>query len=147
MSEIKESKLVPLLTEDLTHPERIFLTQIFHHAGFKVLIKLLNAACARATEQIVKLDPENPDYQRLLTYRSQRSRNFSECISDVMRSVEYHTGVLKAEEVGEEIQAEDAVAKVFGIHKVPPKAKKVIGQLKSSSKEEKQENKSVVKEN
>jgi hypothetical protein len=145
MSEIKESKLIPLLMEELTHPERIFLTQIFQHAGFKVLIKMLNASCARATEQIVRLDPENPDYQRLLTYRSQRSRNFSECISEVMKSVEYHTGLLRTEEVGEEIQAEDSVAKVFGIHKVPPKAKKVIGQLKSSK--EAQENKSEVKEN
>jgi hypothetical protein len=145
MAEIKNTKELPLMMEDLTHPERIFLAQIYAHAGFKVLIKLLNASCARATEQIVKLDPEKPDYERLLPYRSQRSRNFSECVSEVMKSVEFHTGALRAEEVGEEVQAEDAVSKVFGIHKVPPKAKKVIGQLQESSKE-KQENKSVVKE-
>jgi hypothetical protein len=145
MAEIKDQKeIVPLLMEDLTHPERIFLTQIVQHAGFQVLIKLMDAGCTRATQDIVRLDPEKPDYERLLTYRSQRSRNINEFSAWVFKSVEYHTGKLRAEEVNDEVQAEDRVAKVFGIHKVPPKAKKVIG-LQSSK--EAQENKSEVKEN
>ena len=131
MPEIKDQKeTVPLLMEDLTQPERVFLTQIFQHAGFKVLIKLFDAGCTRATQDIVRLDPEKPDYERLLTYRSQRSRNINEFSALVMKSVEYHTGVVKMAEVSDEGTAEDAVAKVFGIHKVPPKAKRVIGQQK-----------------
>ncbi len=134
MAEIKDQKeTTPLLMEELTQPERVFLTQIFQHAGFSVLIKLFDAGCTRATQDIVRLDPEKPDYERLLAYRSQRSRNINEFSSWIRKSVEYHTKVVKMQEVGDENQAEDAVAKVFGIHKVPPKAKRVIGQKKEES--------------
>ena len=146
MAEIKDQKeTLPLLMDELTHPERIFLAQIVQHAGFKVLVKLFDAGCSRSTQDIVRLDPEKPDYERLTVYRTQRSRNINEFSALIMKSVEFHTGALRAAEVGEEVEADDAVAKVFGIHKVPPKAKKVIGQLQKSSKEAK-ENQSEVKE-
>lgn len=136
MPDLKDEKdKTPLLMEDLTGQERTFLSQIVQHPGFSVIIKLFDAGCVRATQDIVKLDPEKPDYERLLTYRSQRSRNISEFSAWIRASVNYHTGVVKMQDQESEEAATDNVAKVFGIHRVPPKAKRVIGQKQESSQE------------
>ena len=136
MPEIKDQKeTVPLLMDELSQPERVFLMQIVQHAGYRVLVKLFDAGCTRATQDIVRLNPEDARYNELLVYRSQRSRNINEFSALIMKSVDYHTTLFKAEEQEQEVEAGDAVAKVFGIHKVPPKAKKVIGKPQESSKE------------
>lgn len=128
MAENKDQKeITPLLMDELSAPERTFLMQIVQHAGFQVIVKLFDAACTRATQDIVRLDPEKPDYDMLLKYRTQRSRNINEFSSLVRKSINYHTSIVQMTNDEEKETTEDAVAKVFGIHKVPPKAKKVIG--------------------
>ena len=125
MVEQKESQ--PLLMDDLTIPERVMLGQLTNIGGFKVLTKLLDAACVRVTQDIVKLDPENPDYERLLSIRTQRARTVNEFVNLIRKSVIYHADVVRNEAAAEEVQVEDAVAKTFGIHTIPPKTKKVVG--------------------
>lgn len=123
-----EKELIPLLMDELTEPERVMLGRMTYDGGYKVLVKLFNAACIRVTQDIVRLDPEKPDYARLLEIRSQRSRNINEFCAMVLKSLDYHVDILRHQKLEEQTQEEDAVAKVFGIHKVPPKAKKIIGQ-------------------
>ena len=124
MAEVKET--LPLLMDELTTPERVMLAQSTFHGGHKVIIKLFDAACTRATADIVRLDPENPQYDHLLSVRTQRARNINEFCALVLKSIDYHVNAVHAETIQDEEKAVDAVAKTFGIHKVPPKPKKEI---------------------
>lgn len=122
MAETKQRK--PLLQDALNTPERIMLGQVTHHGGFKVIDKLYEAVLVEATADMVKLDPEEKDYERLLAVRSQRSRNFNECIKLIRDSIEYHLDAVKVQDQQETKDAVDAVGKIFGIHPAKPKAKK-----------------------
>lgn len=102
-------------------PEKVMLNQVMHHGGFKVLIRIFDAACSVATNDALRLDPEEPTYDHKLAVRTQRARNFAECIDLVNKSALFHTNMLKAEESQEEHEAVDAVRKVYGINVLPPK--------------------------
>lgn len=132
MAEKIESKV--LLEGILTTPEQVLLAQLVQMGGYKVLMKLFDAATTRFQEAPLKLNPEDPNYEKLVASRTQRARNSIEYANSVFNSVKWHTEVIGLKETENEAESEDAVAKVFGIHKVPPKAKKVIGQKQESPK-------------
>ena len=123
----KDKDITPLLMESLTTPERVMLGQMTSVGGYKVLVKLFDAACSRATADVVKLDPESSDFERVLAERQRRARAINEFCASVLKSIDYHVDLIRQEAVAEEEQVVDAVAKTFGIHKVPPKTKKVMG--------------------
>ena len=126
---VENKETTPLLMESLTIPERVMLGQMTSVGGFKVLVKLFDAACSRATADVVKLDPESSDFERVLAERQRRARAINEFCASVMKSIDYHVDLIRREAAAEEVQVEDAVAKTFGIHTIPPKTKKVVGAL------------------
>lgn len=113
-----------LLREDLSSTEVMMLGQMTHHGGYKVLVKLMDALCTRATQDIVLLDPEADDYERVLSIRTQRARTINEVCSVILKSVEAHVESIASQERTEDQEAVDKVAKTFGIHRVPPKQPK-----------------------
>ena len=91
-------------------------------------MKIFDAATTQFQEAPLKLNPEDLNYEKLVASRTQRARNSIEYSNIAFNSVKWHVEAVGVKESESLEQTEDAVAKVFGIHKVPPKAKKVIGQ-------------------
>jgi len=120
-TEREATESAPLLREELTTQERILLTQLTHMPGFKVLVKLLQAACARFNDNVIKLDPEAPDYDTKISKRQLKAWVASKFSADVFKAIDWHTDqVILAEQENQE-ESVDAVAKVFGIHTIGPK--------------------------
>jgi hypothetical protein len=116
-----ETKRQPLLADQLPNHERAMLGQLVHAPAFKVIDKFYEAVLVRATQDMSKLDPEDADYERKIVARTQRSRYFNECIKLIRDSIDFHLESEKSEAQENEVAAVDAVAKTFGIHKVPKK--------------------------
>lgn len=115
---------VPLLHDQLSMPEKVMLGQVTNHGGFKVIVKLFEAAVAQAHADTVRLDPEDTNYEHLLSVRTQRERTVNEFAGWIKDSINYHVSVVKAQVAEEDVEAVDAVARTFGIHTVKPKSKK-----------------------
>jgi hypothetical protein len=111
----------PLLREELSAAERIILGQLTQQPGFNIIVRMHEAACARANNDAIKLDPEEDGYERKLSVRTQRTRNFNECVNLVRKSINWHVEAVVVEAQQDDQQVVDAVAKTFGIHKVTKK--------------------------
>jgi hypothetical protein len=85
-----------LLGEGLTQTERLYLGSLAHHDGFPVFKKLVDQVCRLATEDIVKLDPEDPQYERKVAARTQRARDFNEFAGAIQKS--FNANVMLANE-------------------------------------------------
>jgi hypothetical protein len=81
----------PLLMDELTATERISLAGLKLHPGFAVLEKLLMAACKRATDDVMKLDPIEEAYERKLKALQQKGRERHEFTLLVLMSVDWQT--------------------------------------------------------
>lgn len=114
----------PLLAEELSVGERLMLGQMTHHGGYGVLRKLMDAICDRATKDLIRLDPENPEYERKVGVRTQRARDVNETCSDLLKSIKYHVEAVESQERAEEAEAVDIVSKTYGIHRDTRKAMK-----------------------
>ena len=75
------------LGETLTQSERLFLISLTHHDGWPVLVKMMNEACTIATQDVVKLDPEDDKYATKLAARQQRARDMNEFCGAILKSV------------------------------------------------------------
>jgi len=122
MSEDRK-KIRVLLANDLTQIEKGALHRLQSMPEYKVLVKLLNSSCAAANDDVIKTDPEAPNYNSILTFRQQRARSFSEQADTLFHSIKEHAASIIKQEKKEDTEAEDRVAKVFGIHTVKPKPK------------------------
>ena len=125
MADSSKDTQLPVLVDDLTAAEKTVLEHITHHHGYTVLIKIFAAVCARATNDTLKIDFEQPNAEHILSVRTQRARNFHECVNIAKKSIEYHTQMVKQQVATEEEEAVSAVAKRFGIHTNPKKQKEV----------------------
>lgn len=121
MSDEKDVK--PLLADELTQMERVLLSRIVHDPGFKVLQKLFDSACTRATEDIVKLNPEELDYERRVAERQRKARSVHWFSELVRKSVIYHVDRIKTQDNVEEKQVVDAVNQTIGIFPAKPGTK------------------------
>lgn len=93
----------PLLMEELTPVEALSLGGLKQHPGFLVLEKLFMAACKRATDDAIRVDPADDDYMRKLTALHARARERSEFCLLVLQSIDWHhQSAAKAEEVNTE---------------------------------------------
>jgi len=86
----EEKKSVPLMMDDLSVGEKVLLANLSLHPGYKVLVKLLDAACTTATQDVIRLDPMVQEYKRKLEYLQQAARTVNKFSSLVLRSVKYH---------------------------------------------------------
>ena len=94
----------PLLLNDLTEVEQLNLASLTQHPGFPALEKLFMAACRRATDEFMRLDPSAERYEQQLKYSQWKARDRREFSQEVLMSILYHTKVteLRAEEKNQE---------------------------------------------
>ena len=104
-----------ILMENMDVVKKTLLLQVSMTPGFKVIVEMANEAALRATQDISKLDPEGPDYERKIVERGRRARNISEGFDLLFKSVFAHADSIKKREVQEDQDAKDAVAKTMGI--------------------------------
>lgn len=112
---------IPLLREELTLLERAQLQQIVMLPGFKVLIKIANAACTRFNNRVVKLDPEASDFDEKVGKRQLKAWVASKICTMIFKAVDWHTEQVAATEKENEEVVVDSVAKLYGIHTIGPK--------------------------
>lgn len=82
---------VPLLANELTEAQRVSLAALRQHPGFPVLESLLMAACRRATEEVIKLDPVEEGYERKLKALQSRARERNEFSSLLLKSIDWQS--------------------------------------------------------
>jgi hypothetical protein len=114
MTEKKETRKI--LCEDLTPMEKALLLQTTLTPGFKVLVKMANAGSLRATQDIIKVDPELTDSDHVITERTKRARYMTESYDLLFQSAFEHADSVKRQEALEHEEAEQSVDSVFGIH-------------------------------
>lgn len=111
-----EKEIAKILGADLSLAEKTWLAHTVTTPGWQVVIKLANEAGFRAVQDISKLDPEGPDYERKVVERGRRARNINEAFDLLFRSLYAHKDSVIQQENKEKEVAEDAVANRFGIH-------------------------------
>src|SRR5271166_5481526 len=114
MADEKQKAL--LLAEDLSMADCIALGQTMNTPGFQILVRLYEAACKSASDDSMRLDPEGEGYERKLAVRTQRARDFNECVSYVRACALAHVARVKQQRETEENEAQEAVANRFGIN-------------------------------
>ena len=88
-------KQKPLLMEELSPAECASLTSLVAHPGWGVVEKLHMEACKRATEDVLKADPEETGYDQKVKARQLRARERNEFSLLVLGSVEWHIEAAK----------------------------------------------------
>lgn len=78
-----------LLGEDLTAEEKLYLNALTNHEGFPVLVKLLNEACKKATEEVIKIDPQDNNYERKLAAAQNTARAKNSFCTDVIKTIRW----------------------------------------------------------
>lgn len=86
----------PLLMEELTSIEAVSLGGLLQHPGYLVLEKLMMAACKRATDDAIRLDPTDEGYMRKLVALQGRAHERSEFCLLVLESIAWHDASAKA---------------------------------------------------
>jgi len=95
----------PLLMDSLSLPEKVVLGQMSLTPGYKILIKLMEAACEDSRLAINDVNPEEPGYVEVLKARQQFSRAVNKFCVLLLRSVDYHKDHGIAEEQQKEAEA------------------------------------------
>lgn len=109
-------KQQPLLMTELTDVERVSLMSLAQQPGYAVLEKMHMAACKRATDAVIQLDPTEEGYERKLKALQSKARERNEFSLLILGSVSYHMQV-------EEVRNKELEAK--------PQANPILkGQLK-----------------
>lgn len=97
-----------LLANELNDVDRSYLENLTHHEGYKVLVRLLNDQCAQANADVIKVDPESPDYEKKLAERQRKARFMSEFCTNVLSSVDSHVYAITRERIDKAAEEEDA---------------------------------------
>lgn len=79
----------PLLCDDLQLVEKVTLASLVSQPGYAVLVKIMDAACTRATEDVIKLDPTEKGYTQKLIALQSRARHMNEFSSLVLKSIKW----------------------------------------------------------
>ncbi len=80
----------PLLYDELTSQQRTSLASLTHHPGYEVLVLIMSKSCETINARLVKLDPQDPEYEKKLTRLHLQSRTVNEFCSSVLKSVAHH---------------------------------------------------------
>lgn len=90
---------VPLLDGNLSVAEKVSLGNLTHHPGFQILDKLIRAAVDKANAKVMKVDPSDPNYNRILAATQQEARATNVFAQSVLKSIAYHAkvGIVEAE--------------------------------------------------
>lgn len=87
----------PLLPELSPHKQEM-LRLLAHQPGFEVLVELFDGACAMVNARLVKLNPDDKDYDRKLRDHHISCRVVNEFCSTVLKAIDYHSAVVNTRE-------------------------------------------------
>ena len=118
-----EKEAQSILSPDMTPAKKVLLAQTVMTPGWKVIVEMANDACARFTQDIIKVDPESPDAQHVVSERQRRARIASEFSDLLMRSIYAHSDSIRMIDKKEDEEAVSRVAEMFGIHPAAPSDK------------------------
>lgn len=96
---------VPLLDEKLTVAEKVALGQLTLQPGYPVLESIIHAAVTAANSAVMKVSPDNPNYNRVLAATQQEARAMNIFAKRVLRTIAHHSqvgAVLSTQDVNEE---------------------------------------------
>lgn len=96
-----------LLGESLTLTEKVILANMTLHEGWKVLQKLMNEACTKANEAVIKLDPADTNYDRQVKVLQSRARNMNEFCLSVLKSASWQVNEGMTEEADRQNKTEE----------------------------------------
>ena len=114
-----------ILSPDLSPAKKALLLQVILSPGWKVIEEIANEACLRFTQDIIRLDPESEDYERVAQTRTLRARNASEFSDLLFKSIVVHANSIRQAQAKEDSEVVESVGAAFGIHpakKADPKA-------------------------
>jgi len=118
----QQKEAATILSPDLTQAKKVMLTQTTLTPGWKVVIEIANEACLRFTQDIIRLDPESGDYERVSQTRTLRARFATEFSDSLFRSIQTHASSVRKVEDVEDTEAVYRVGEMFGIHPAKPGA-------------------------
>jgi len=118
-----EKEAQSILSPDLTQGEKVLVAQTVMTPGWKVIVKMANDACARFTQDIIKVDPESLDAEHVVSERQRRARIAIEFSDLLMRSIYEHADSIRRVDRKQEEEAVSRVAEMFGIHPAAPSDK------------------------
>lgn len=97
----------PLKYTSLTLQEKNALKDMMQHPGFAVQKKLFDDACRQANEALIKLNPEDADYDRLAKTRHMTARLTNEVCATLIKSIIMHSESAKIENAIEQQNKEN----------------------------------------
>lgn len=118
-----EKEAPSILSPNMAIGEKVLLAQTVMTPGWKIIVAMANDACAQFTQDIIKVDPEQPDAQHVVSERQRRARIASEFSDLLMRSIYAHADSIRHVDRKEEEEAVSRVAEMFGIHPAAPSDK------------------------
>ena len=97
----------PLLFDELNSQQRTALANLSHHPGYDVLLMIFNKSCERINARLLKLDPEDAEYDKKVTRLHLISKTVNEFCSKILKSIQIHEqiAVLSQQMSEQEIRA------------------------------------------
>lgn len=89
-----------------------YLSGMAKHPGYIILKKLMENACQQSVVKMVKLKPEDADYDRLLKVYQTESHVINDVCSTVVKSIAKYVKVIEDDEKAQEIQEQLQLAGV-----------------------------------
>jgi len=77
------------LGEELTQEEKLYLNSLTMHDGWPILVRILNEACKKATEDVIKIDPQIEGYERKLAAAQNTARAKNQFCTDVLKTISW----------------------------------------------------------
>lgn len=101
------AKRVPLLSDELNEAQRVSLLSLKQHPGFSVLEQMFTAACKKATEEVIKLDPTEEGYERKLKALQSIARERNQFCLLILESIDWQEQYLKIQKEEQEAKPEE----------------------------------------
>lgn len=97
----------PLLFDELSSQQQTALANLSHHPGYDVLLMIFNKSCERINARLLKLDPEDAEYDKKVTRLHLISKTVNEFCLSVVKSIQIHEqiAVLSQQMSEQEIRA------------------------------------------
>jgi hypothetical protein len=83
-------KQEPLMADELVPGERAALASLVLHPGWSVVEKLHFSAVRRATEEVIKVNPEETGADKVIGIRQLRARERNEFSLLILNSIQWH---------------------------------------------------------
>ncbi len=104
----------PLKYGGLNPQKRLYLKAIVEHPGFAVQKELLEDAARQATLAVIRLSPEDENYEALLKSRQMTARITNDVIATLIKSIIMHAETSKIEQAQKTEESDVEAPKPLG---------------------------------